>query len=199
MVLGQLGFQRCVHAGIRAAMWTRREMSQEARQVLAALPRVRQERGLVICHAHLDDLETYVSTPARAHDLLRRLEQLDPAARLIVCGHTHEQLLVVAGEPSLRTSERPVSLRGAARALVNPGSVGQSRDGELLARYARYDDVTGEVGFCAVSYPHEQTIAKLRTAGLVPRVTLLPPTNEVSRRWQGLRTRWARHAARAQT
>jgi peptidoglycan/xylan/chitin deacetylase (PgdA/CDA1 family) len=66
--------------------------------------------------------------------------------------------------------------------LVNPGSVGQSRDRQPHARYAlldfagRDEDRATTVSFASLSYDHDKTIAKLRLAGLEPIVAMPPPT-----------------------
>ena len=53
---------------------------------------------------------------------------------------------------------------------MNPGLVGQPRDGVPVARYARYDSATRTVGWRAVAYDSAPTVAKLRRLRLVARV-----------------------------
>ena len=49
MVLGRLGFERCVRSGIRAALWTRQQLSEGERTWLAQLPgRLELEEGAVL-------------------------------------------------------------------------------------------------------------------------------------------------------
>jgi diadenosine tetraphosphatase ApaH/serine/threonine PP2A family protein phosphatase len=196
MVLGQLGFDRCVHAGIRAALWTRAALSGSSRAWLAGLPRTRAASGeLMVCHGCLDDPEFYVSTPAHAEAALERLAREHPGIRVLVCGHTHRPMLHVAGEPRPVRVGVTLPLPREGRCLVNPGAVGQSRDGRPLARYVRYDDERGAVTFFELAYDDQRTCEKLRRAGLVPRVAFRPPRG-ARRQLERLRNRWARWAAR---
>ena len=45
---------------------------------------------------------------------------------------------------------------------MNPGSVGQPRDGDARAAWALIDDAAGRSAFRRVSYPIEQTQAEIR-------------------------------------
>jgi putative phosphoesterase len=192
MVLGTLGLERCVSAGVRAALWTRRTLSARGRAYLAALPATRRIGDVVLCHGTLDDVRQYVATPRAADAALDVLARREPGATVLVAGHTHHQVLHQPGAP-WRPPPPGVRLRLAPgrRWLVNPGSVGQSRDRAPLARYARYDTAAREVEFCELSYDHAVTVAKLRRAGLFASVCL-PPKTGLARRLDGLRTRWVR-------
>ena len=50
--------------------------------------------------------------------------------------------------------------------FVNPGSVGQPRDGDPRASYAMLDDDAETVTFFRVEYPIANTQALMRQAGL---------------------------------
>ena len=75
---------------------------------------------------------------------------------------------------------------------MNPGSVGQPRDGIPVARYARYDSVTRTVSWHAVGYDAAPTLAKLRKLRLVARVCYSFPQPWLERKLERVRTRWAR-------
>lgn len=64
------------------------------------------------------------------------------------------------------------------RVLVNPGSVGQPRDGDHRAAYAIYDTEAQIITYYRIPYPFEATIHKLQTIGeqrsdLIPMVDLM--------------------------
>jgi predicted phosphodiesterase len=194
MVLGRLGFERCVHAGIRAVVWTREVLPGWALDQLAALPQVaRPKPELMVCHAAPDDVQTYLSSPERAAPILELLEQESSPPSLLVCGHTHFSALYARGgpwrSPAGGCSEVLVPNR---LHLVNPGAVGQARDPRPVARYARYDEETRTLSYRAVSYDHALTVRKLRDVGLVPRVCLPPPSGFIEKRIENARTRFAR-------
>ncbi len=192
MVVGNLGFERCNSTGIRAALWTRRTLSGGARAFLASLPTTRRIGDVVMCHGSLDDLEEYLASPLHADPALAALAEREPGARVLIAGHTHHQVLYRTGVPwQLPPRGTWIPLAPSWRWLVNPGSVGQSRDRSPLARYARYDTTTRRLEFCEVEYAHDVTLVKLRRAGLFASVCL-PPKTGLAARIDGLRTRWAR-------
>ncbi len=73
--------------------------------------------------------------------------------RDLLLGHTHVPMLKVIGE----------------RRIINPGSIGQPRDGEWRASYALIDTETGGVTFHRVEYDVEESARKIVEAGL-PRM-----------------------------
>jgi predicted phosphodiesterase len=191
MVLGRLDFSRCVPAGIRAARWTARVITPATREVLAGLP-ARLELGpdIVVSHGDLDDPEHYVASPARADAVLGALAHRFAGARLLVVGHTHHRRLYRPGAPwATPPPDRELRLPPGAPWLLNPGAVGQSRDGQPLARYARYDAGKGTVVFRELRYDWRYTEAKMAAAGLVPRVARWPRSG-LAARWEALRARW---------
>ena len=194
MVLGRRDFSRCVHAGIVAAAWTREHLSAPARAFLEALPH-RQEvgSGVVVCHGDLANADTYVSTRERAQEALGQLRAISPGAAVLVCGHTHHAALFTPDRGfHLVTRPGDHDLARARPCLINPGAVGQSRDTQILARYAILDVERQTVSFRELPYDHLTTIRKLRQARLVARVVLLPPRG-LWRRVEAYKARWARH------
>jgi diadenosine tetraphosphatase ApaH/serine/threonine PP2A family protein phosphatase len=63
----------------------------------------------------------------------------------------------------------PVSIR-LGRTLVNPGSVGQPRDGNPAASYMVLDTESDEVEFRRVSYDIDATQRAMRAVDLPPRL-----------------------------
>lgn len=196
MVLGLRDFSRCVSAGIKAARWTRRQLDDSQRRFLSELPIWRPiSAGLAICHGDLASADTYISDPDVAEAALAQLLRQAPTARVLACGHTHFAALYTEG--SGRFGDNPgdvVALEPARRYVLNPGAVGQARDGTPLARYAVLDLEHHRAAFPAVAYDHPKTEHKMRRAGLLGGVVMLPPSG-LSRRIERARTRWERHWA----
>lgn len=199
MVLGYRDFSRCVHAGIVAAVWTREHLSAAARAFLDALPHRREvAAGVVVCHGDLSSAETYVSTREKAEEALAQLRAILPDATVLVCGHTHQAaLFTLDGGFHPVTSPSDHHLARVHPCLINPGAVGQSRDGQPLARYAVLDLERQTVSFRELPYDHRTTIRKLREASLVAQVVLLPPRG-LWRRVEACKARWARYRAARQ-
>lgn len=195
MVLGASSFDRCTHAGIRAALWTRDVLGDDERAWLAALPPTRAVAGdVLVCHGSPRDACAYVTTLVAAG---RALADGAPA-RVVVCGHTHQPCALVDGR-LLRPDVDGVEARFArqGRLLLNPGSVGHARDGRASARYARLDVAQGVVEFRALPYDRAVPEDKMRRAGLVAETVLPPARHPFDRRVEAWRTRAARRLARS--
>lgn len=196
MVVGTRGFTRCISSGISAAIWSRGQLDEAQMRFLADLPLRRSVSAeLAMCHGDLDDTDTYVSDARAAERALQQLDGFAPGARLLVCGHTHhaatytpEQGFVLQSQPAT------MSLAADQRWVINPGAVGQSRDGSPVAQFAVIDTDRCEVTFEHVEYDHATTEAKMRRAGLTAGVVLHRPTG-VGRHVERVRTRWVRHWA----
>jgi diadenosine tetraphosphatase ApaH/serine/threonine PP2A family protein phosphatase len=190
MVLGRRDFSRCVHAGIVAALWTRRQLSPGARRFIEQLPcSVEAAPGVVVCHGDLDSADTYVSTRERAEAALAQLRARYPSAEVLVCGHTHHAALFTPEQGFRIVNDLP-----AGPCVINPGAVGQARGGAPLASYALLDMERRRVWFREVAYDYGATIRKLRAAKLVAQVTLEPPQG-VWRRVERVKAKWARYWA----
>ena len=152
----------------------RRLLSSEALDYLAALPLRLQVEDVLVTHGSLDSPEEYVRAEARAGELLARLRQEAASARTLVLGHTHRQWCVTAAHGTV-DARGTVELAGAP-ALVNPGSVGQSRQRERRprARFAVLDTGSHRVEFCAVDYDVQASLDVLRGLGLSDRCLHAP-------------------------
>jgi diadenosine tetraphosphatase ApaH/serine/threonine PP2A family protein phosphatase len=59
-----------------------------------------------------------------------------------------------------------VKLRKGTRYLINPGSIGQPRDGDNRASFGILDAARMTMTIYRVAYAYEKTQAKIRAAGL---------------------------------
>jgi diadenosine tetraphosphatase ApaH/serine/threonine PP2A family protein phosphatase len=139
-------------------------LSAAERDTLAALPTTLESEGVTLCHGSLrDPLWEYVTNPRSAAASLA-------LARTPHCcaGHTHVPALFRErpdGErPGRVRYETPYPL--APRAFLNPGSVGQPRDGDPRAAYAVLDLAEGTVTFHRSSYRVDETQRRIRARGL---------------------------------
>lgn len=133
--------------------WTREQLDRDTLAWLAALPAELEltHDGMTVRvrHASPWDEVTYL------HPSSPRLAAIElGAGELLVVGHTHRPMLRQAG-------------RGR---LLNPGSVGQPRDGDPRPGYALLDTVTGEVELRRVPYDVAGLQRRLRTLGYEPEV-----------------------------
>lgn len=149
-----------------AAVWTQGVLGPAEREYLGALPLSLVEGPATLVHGTLDrpgDFD-YLFDVAEAAQTLECL-------RTPVCfvGHTHVPVVFLEEQGRIRVVvDRVVVIPPGARAIVNPGSVGQPRDGDPRAAYAVYDDRTRTVEFKRVAYDVRATQEKILKAGLPP-------------------------------
>jgi len=153
-----------------AARWTEAALDDEQLRYLGDLPTgpVRLEH-FHMWHGSPRDEDEYVTGAREAAPAFEQLE-----LPLGFFGHTHLQgiffskqrrLGVVPAVPK-KTSEVAVELAPDVLYLVNPGSVGQPRDGDPRAAYALYDTDPRVVFLRRVSYPVEAAAEEIKRAGL---------------------------------
>lgn len=155
-----------------AVEWTHRQLHPENLRYLAELPAgPLQIDGLTLVHGAYHDEDEYVFVPEQAMDGLL----LAPGA-VTFFGHTHLQ-----GGFSFRDSELemiplkrpragapffPLRLENGSRYLLNPGSIGQPRDGDARAAFAIVDSDQAVVEFWRVPYDIHSVQERMRRAGL---------------------------------
>jgi predicted phosphodiesterase len=138
-------------------------LSVAEREMLAALPRTLETSDVTLCHGSLrDPLWEYVTNPKSAAASLAIAKTSHCCA-----GHTHVPSLYRAGkepQPGRVGYATPYPL--APRAFLNPGSVGQPRDGDPRAAYAVIDLAVGTVTFHRSTYRIDETQRRIRARGL---------------------------------
>lgn len=176
MTTGQRPF-RCNEWGLRAIHWTRRRMSQEDLEWLARLPltEVIDEQFLLV-HASLHpepNDDNYLFTAAQAAHTFDRLRTDWPHLKLCFFGHTHHPVIYRWQDGEL-TPLPPEHQRLDAQAhyLINPGSVGQSRDQDLRASFVIFDSDDRSVRFFRVAFDVAARDRKAQRAGLLHRESL---------------------------
>jgi len=153
-----------------AARWTIQVMQAPNIQYLRALPQgPAQSIAFEICHGSPRDEDEYMANPQEATPCFASLTE-----NLLFFGHSHLQggfaqrrnkILVI---PAVKKKERESIFQMEVDTLymVNPGSVGQPRDGDLRAAYAIYETDQRVVTLRRVAYPAAQTAEDIRAAGL---------------------------------
>ena len=152
--------------------WTRSALTAEHIEYLRSLPEGPAEVDwFQIVHGSLHDEDGYMLGPAQALPELRNLSVL------AVCfGHTHYQggfMLTPKGRfQSIRSTSKndgltmTLQLEDGGRYLINPGSVGQPRDGDWRAGFAIIETDKKEVEYYRTPYDLSATQQKMRKAGL---------------------------------
>jgi diadenosine tetraphosphatase ApaH/serine/threonine PP2A family protein phosphatase len=148
-----------------AAGWTRDVLAPEAQELLDRLEPAGAAHGVSLYHGSArDPIWEYVLSDEGA---LATLELAD--SPLVLVGHSHVALRVVQSGDELDGGVAPADTEldvGDVRALLNPGSVGQPRDGDPRAAYLLLDLDTQHASFRRVEYDVERTQHEMRDAGL---------------------------------
>jgi predicted phosphodiesterase len=168
IALGRLADDECSELAKVSLRWTTRHLDAAARRYLEQLPLVlATPDGVVVAHGSLRDPWEYVRAPAQRLEQLRGLAHEHPRARVLVLGHTHRPALHSArGDATDVRRGRTVRLADQDTYLLNPGSVGQSRDANPRARFVVLDTDRSEVTFHAVRFDVRACRRALRQRGL---------------------------------
>jgi len=167
--LGRLDFRRCSNKAQYSLRRTRRALARESREWLASLPaRHELERGVVLVHGGVRDVQQYMVTPGIIRDNAALLSEDFPGARLCLFGHSHEQKIYAVDGDEVRevAAQGLVQLDRNAISFVNPGSVDASRKhGLKLAEFMVFDSEKLTADFARVPYDEAQTEARASAGG----------------------------------
>ena len=153
----------------RAIGWTSEVIDENARAYLATLPEVRRDGDLTAVHGSpRDPTWEYITGPDVAGANLAAFD-----TRICLHGHTHVPIVFRADQDRVEvvaaTPGWPVTIR-EGRLLLNPGSVGQPRDGDPASSFVVLDTEAGSADFHRVSYDIELTQRLMRDVDLPPRL-----------------------------
>jgi len=147
-----------------AARWTRDVLSDGARAFLDRLEPQDERDGVALYHGSARDpvWEYVLSEEAAAATLA-----VSPRP-LVLVGHSHVALEIAWGDDLLTGGLAPAgtTVEARGRVLLNPGSVGQPRDGDPRAAYLLLDLERKRASFHRADYDVERTQAEMRAVGL---------------------------------
>jgi predicted phosphodiesterase len=162
-VLGRIGLDDFSPDAAAAARWTADMLEDEPRRYLES-----QSPSAVLNRAELyhasprDPVWEYVLAPEVAFLSLEATEK-----PLVLVGHSHIALRFGAEQLALALCEEGTQVDLAReRWLLNPGSVGQPRDGNPRAAWLLLDFDGQKAVYNRVEYPVEKTQAEIRERGL---------------------------------
>jgi diadenosine tetraphosphatase ApaH/serine/threonine PP2A family protein phosphatase len=163
---GGMGVEEFNDAAAAAALWTADQLSHESLTYLRELPPVVTDGDFTMVHGSLRwPVWEYLLSSEQAQ---AQFELQSTPYSLV--GHSHLPF-VFREDPSLppamaRKASGDRTPLDSNRLIINPGSVGQPRDGDARAGYALYDSASGAVTHHRVEYDVEATQAAMRAASL---------------------------------
>jgi diadenosine tetraphosphatase ApaH/serine/threonine PP2A family protein phosphatase len=172
-VLGELDTATFSPAAAAAVTWTQEHMSPATADFLGGLEPQSVDREIALYHASpRDPVWEYVLWPDQAAECIRA-----QAKRVSLIGHSHVALYFVADEQD--PEQGHLQAKGAQagggtelelaseRWLINPGSVGQPRDGDPRAAWLELDTEAWTASFHRVEYDIDRA-AEAIVAGDLP-------------------------------
>lgn len=172
---GAAGFESFNPAAEYSSRWTQQQLKDENAQWLLHLHRgpVLVE-NVELVHGAPDNEDRYMF-----HEHEAELGLMYTEEQVTFFGHTHVQGGFI-GEPSRRNYDvtrlnilpRQMALQPDRHYLLNPGAVGQPRDGDARAAYCVYDSTIQVVEFCRVMYDIRSVQEKILAFGLPEELAL---------------------------
>ena len=166
-VLGKLAVDEFSPDAAASAAWTRSVLEPEASSYLESLRPSAAVEGADLFHASpRDPVWEYVLSEQAA-----RVAFVLTEAPLVLVGHSHLALALALEADRVVGGLAPAGSKldlHRGRWLLNPGSVGQPRDGDPRAAYLVIDQERGRALFRRVPYAVERTQADILEAGLPP-------------------------------
>jgi diadenosine tetraphosphatase ApaH/serine/threonine PP2A family protein phosphatase len=170
-VLGKLDLGSFNREARMANAWTREELTRESRQYLSELPARAEQDDFTLVHASPREpiweyvLDTHVALANFGHF----------STTVCLLGHSHIPLRFVLDDDRRRCAvfvpEPPAQVvLDSHRVMLNPGSVGQPRDGDPRASYAIMDTDEHTWEPHRVEYPIEEVQKHMRDCGLPRRL-----------------------------
>jgi diadenosine tetraphosphatase ApaH/serine/threonine PP2A family protein phosphatase len=148
-----------------AARWTTEALGEPQAQWLRGLRPSAEREGFELYHGSpRDPVWDYVLS-----EQVALISILETTAPVVLVGHSHVALGLGWDDTELSGGLAPEGTEldlGTGRWLLNPGSVGQPRDGDPRAAWLLLDDSSRQAVFRRVPYPIQETQAAIRERGL---------------------------------
>ena len=154
-----------------ACQWTTRQLSQADIQYLETLPLTIDKDKFTLVHGSpREPIWEYVISTGIARENFSFFQ-----SPYCLVGHSHVPLIFKEEDGSCTFSRLVANIGlalGESRLIINPGGVGQPRDGDPRASYAIYDSDTRIVKLYRIPYDVAATQDKMMAKGLPVRLAV---------------------------
>lgn len=154
-----------------ACRWTAQQLGPEEREYLENLPYRLYKGDFTLVHGSpREPIWEYLVSTSSASVNFAFFE-----SPFCLVGHSHVPLVFEQGDESDACLLHPLPIEipfilGECRLIINPGGVGQPRDGDPRASYAIYDSDDGVIYHYRVPYDVAATQQRMMQHGLPPRL-----------------------------
>ena len=154
-----------------ACHWTAEQLSPQDMEYLEGLPLVIEKDDFTLVHGSpREPVGEYIQSPSAAKENFAFFK-----SKFCLVGHSHMPLVFKQDEDDVSASKFTPEIGlalGKYRLIINPGGVGQPRDGDPRASYAIYDSEARIIRLHRIPYDIEATQSKIMEAGLPIRLML---------------------------
>ena len=173
-VLGTLDIASFSEAAAEAVAWTRENIAEGSLEFLRDLEPTGLRERIALFHASpRDPVWEYVLSPEQAYDCMEAQPE-----QVALIGHSHVSLFFALPEGGGRADtlggqtgeDSRLELDGGGRWLINPGSVGQPRDGDPRAAWLELDLDERTAVFHRLPYDIDRAATAIVDAGLPKRL-----------------------------
>lgn len=149
----------------KACLWTRAALTEESKEYIASMPLKLVIGDFTLVHGSPRESFEYITSSFEAKEALPYLKSF-----FCLIGHSHIPMILRPGEETKRRNSYPTNLRKVTltehATFINPGSVGQPRDGNPKSSYMIYDSNSNQVIHRRVVYDVNSTRQKMMSVGL---------------------------------
>jgi len=155
-----------------ACHWTTQQLSQEDVEYLSNLPLVIERDNFTLVHGSpRDPIWEYLLSTSSAGENFAFFR-----SQFCLVGHSHAPLIFEYNETKICSlikfpTDAELTL-SENRFIINPGAIGQPRDGDPRASYAIYDNETRTIKHYRIPYNISITQAKMIDYGLPKRLVI---------------------------
>lgn len=157
---------------VKSIDWTQQRITERNRLFLEQLPStlVIDDAFLLFhgaLHAPENGEDLHLNTPDLVIETLKALKNHDSGVPLAFYGHTHRRDIYRYGTDIEALPAITFKPADGFHYIVNPGSVGQPRDGTRDAPFLVYDALAREISYHSVGYDLAACLARARRHGLI--------------------------------
>ncbi len=147
----------------RAILWTREQLDEQSSTFIRDLPDFRLVNdAFYMVHGSVADRDEYLLFRPEIEYSFQIIRSESDKPQVAFFGHTHRRIYYEFDDSNLyQGREMNLDIRDDTAYLINPGSVGQPRDGDPRASFCLYDTEAKKVDFFRLDYNIDGTAEKV--------------------------------------
>ncbi len=155
------------YAARSALIWTNHQLTERNKRFLAGLSEQKMiDSDFLMVHGSPLDRDTYLLSYYEALGQISYLEER--GVRICFFGHSHRPVLYSYDSEVVGEGLERHQLKKGIYYLINPGSVGQPRDGDARASFLLFDSDAFQIEVIRLDYDVDKAARKVFSTGLDP-------------------------------